>query len=150
MPLWKAFHNGKSHLAKALLLRACQKDFRCLYTTAAEMLRTLKSGLVDDTLERKLKRYLSPQLLLVDELGFDQIEQDETRLAGLFFKVVDGRYGKASTIWTTNLDFVQLGDYLGDPVVTAALVDRMVHHALIIPIKGPSWRVHESKQINPS
>jgi len=139
---------GKSHLAKALLLRACQQDYRCFYTTAADMLCHLKSGLVDDTLDRKLKRYLSPQLLLIDELGFDQIEQDETRLAALFFKVVDGRYAKASTIYTTNLSFKQLGAYLGDPVVTSALVDRMLHHAIVINIKGPSWRVHESEQIN--
>lgn len=139
---------GKSHLAKALLLQACLHDYRCLYTTASAMLSHLRSGLVDDTLDQKLKRYLSPDVLLIDELGFDQIEQDETRYAALFFKVVDGRYGKASTIYTTNLDFEQLGDYLGDPVVTSAIVDRMIHHAIIIHIKGPSWRLHQSQQIN--
>jgi len=141
---------GKSHLAKALLLHACQHDYRCLYTTASAMLRHLRSGLVDDTLEQKLKRYLSPEILLIDELGFDQIEQDETRYAALFFKVVDGRYAKASTIYTTNLDFKQLGAYLGDPVVTTAIVDRMIHHAIIVHIKGPSWRLHQSQQINKS
>jgi len=139
---------GKSHLSKALLLHACQNDYRCLYTTASTMLRHLRSGLVDDTLDDKLKRYLRPEVLLIDELGFDRIEQDETRYAALFFKVVDGRYGHASTIYTTNLDFKQLGTYLGDPVVTAAVVDRMIHHAIIIHIKGPSWRVHQSQQIN--
>jgi len=147
-PLWKAFHKGKSHLAKALLLQACQNDHRALYTTASAMLRHLRSGLVDDTLEEKLKRYLRPEILLIDELGFDQIEQDETRYAALFFKVVDGRYGKGSTIYTTNLDFKQLGNYLGDPVVTTAIVDRMIHHAVVVNIKGPSWRLHQSQQIN--
>lgn len=139
---------GKSYLAKALLLEACQYDYRCLYTSASDMLRHLRSGLVDDTLEKKIKRYLNPEVLLIDELGFDQIEQEETRYAALFFKVVEGRNGKASTIYTTNLDFKQLGDYLGDPVVTSAIVDRMIHHAIIIHIKGPSWRLHQSQQIN--
>ncbi len=139
---------GKSHLAQALLLIGCTKNLRCLYTTAADMLRYLKSGLLDDTLEIKLKRYLSPDLLLIDELGFDRLEQDDARPAALFFKVVDGRYGKKSSIITTNLDFRELGSYLGDPVVTTAIVDRLVHHAVIINIEGPSWRMHQSKLLN--
>lgn len=141
---------GKSHLAQALMLIACSKNLRCFYTTAADMLRYLKSGLLDDTLDRKLRRYLAPDLLLIDELGFDRIEQEDTRPAALFFKVIDGRYGKKSSMITTNLDFKELGDYLGDPVVTTAIVDRLVHHAVIINIEGPSWRVHQSKQLNKS
>lgn len=139
---------GKSHLAKALMLIACQMDYRCRYTTAADMLKTLMAGLVDDTLESKLKMYTSPQLLLIDEIGFDRLEQESARNASLFFKVVDARYCRASTIVTTNIDFKALGDYLGDPVVTTAIVDRMVHHSVIISIEGPSYRVHESKKIN--
>ncbi len=139
---------GKSHIAKALLLRGCQKGWRCFYTTAADMLRHLKSGLVDGTLEQKMKRYLGPELLLIDEVGFDRLEQDETRPAALFFKVIDGRYAKRSTIFTSNLDFTQLGTYLGDPVITAALVDRLIHHAVIINVKGPSWRLHQSNKLN--
>ena len=139
---------GKSHLAQALLLIACSKNLRCLYTTAADMLRHLKSGLVDDTLEVKLKRYLAPELLLIDEVGFDRIEQEDTYPAALFFKVIDGRYAKKSTMMTTNLDFKELGDYLGDPIVTTAIVDRLVHHAVIINIEGPSWRMHQSELLN--
>jgi len=139
---------GKSHLAQALLLIGCTKNLRCLYTTAADMLRTLKSGLLDDTLEAKLKRYLAPDLLLIDEVGFDRIEQEDARPAALFFKVVDGRYAKKSTMMTTNLDFQELGAYLGDPVVTTAIVDRLVHHAVIINIEGPSWRMHQSELLN--
>jgi DNA replication protein DnaC len=63
-------------------------------------------------------------------------------------KVIDGRYCKGSTIITTNVDFKELGDYLGDPVITAATVDRMIHHSVIISIKGPSWRLYESKRLN--
>ncbi len=141
---------GKSHIAKALLLIGCRQNLRCRYTTAADMLIDLRSGLVDDTLGEKLKRYLAPELLCIDELGFDRLEQDETRLAALFFKVIDGRYGQKSTVLTMNMDFKALGAYLGDPVITAALVDRLVHHATIIRIEGPSWRMHQSKILNQS
>jgi DNA replication protein DnaC len=139
---------GKSHLTQALLLLGCQQLYRCRYTTSADMLRYLWAGLADDSLERRLKVYVRPQLLLIDEVGFDRIEQQDARRADLFFKVIDARYCKASTMMTTNVDFKMLGDYLGDPVATTAIVDRMVHHSIIIHIDGPSWRMHESKQIN--
>lgn len=139
---------GKSHIAKALLLIGCQKCFSCRYTTASAMLTDLLAGLADQTLEGKLKKYIYPQLLLIDEVGFDRLEQESARNASLFFKVIDGRYCKASTIITSNIDFKDLGDYLGDPVVTTAIVDRMVHHSTIISIDGPSFRMHESKKIN--
>jgi len=139
---------GKSHLAKALMLLACQNLYRCRYTTAADMLSDLLAGLADDSLEEKMKKYSRPSILLIDELGFDRLEQESARNASLFFKVIDARYGKNSTWLTTNIDFKALGDYLGDPVVTTAIVDRMVHHAIIITIEGPSWRLHESKKLN--
>lgn len=139
---------GKSHIAKALLLLGCGKSYRCRYTTASDMLRNLLSGLADDSLDKKLKAYIRPQVLLIDEIGFDRLEQESARNASLFFKVIEGRYCKNSTILTTNIDFTTLGDYLGDPVITASLVDRMVHHAIIINIAGPSYRMHESKVLN--
>jgi DNA replication protein DnaC len=139
---------GKSHIAKALLLMGCQKSYRCRYVTATDMLRDLLSGLADDSLDEKLKAYVRPQVLLIDEIGFDRLEQESSRNASLFFKVIEGRYCKHSTILTTNINFTTLGKYLGDPVVTAAMVDRMVHHAVIINIDGPSYRMHESKRLN--
>lgn len=139
---------GKSHIAKALLLIGCRKNFRCRYTTASAMLRELLASLADNTLNQKLKRFLSPEILLIDEVGFDRLEQHDARNACLFHKVIDGRYCKGSTIITANIDFKELGDYLGDPVITTATVDRMVHHSVIISIQGPSWRLHESKKLN--
>lgn len=139
---------GKSHIAKALLLVGCQKNHRCRYVTASTMLRELLAGLADNTLEQRLKRFLSPEILLIDEVGFDRLEQHDARNACLFHKVIDGRYCKGSTIVTTNIDFKELGDYLGDPVITAATVDRMIHHSVIITIQGPSWRLHESQKLN--
>jgi DNA replication protein DnaC len=139
---------GKSNIAKALMLLACQRLYRCRYTTASFMLRDLLSGLADDSLEDKLKAYVRPDILLIDEIGFDRLEQESSRNASLFFKVIEGRYCKKTTILTTNIDFKSLGEYLGDPVVTTAIVDRMVHHAIIINIDGPSYRIHESKRLN--
>ena len=139
---------GKSHIAKTLALEGCKHGYRVRYTTAAEMLTVLFASLADDSLEQKLKRYLNPELLVIDELGFDRLEQEDARNAALFFKVIDGRYTKRSTVLTTNIDFEQLGHYLGDPLVTTAVVDRMVHHSTVINIKGPSWRLEESKKLN--
>jgi DNA replication protein DnaC len=141
---------GKSHIAKALLLIGCRKLLRCRYTTGASMLKDLMSSLCDGTLDRKLKTYAAPELLLIDEIGFDRLEQESSRNASLFFKVIDARYCKGSTIATMNIDFKELGDYLGDPVITTALVDRMVHHSVLIHIEGPSYRMHESRKLNRS
>jgi DNA replication protein DnaC len=139
---------GKSHLGKAITLQGCKLGLRVRYTKAAEMLSTLFSSLADDSFEQVLKNYIQPQLLMIDELGFDRLEQHDARNAALFFKVIDGRYGRNSTILTTNIDFEQLGHYLGDPLVTTAIVDRMVHHSTVISIHGPSWRMRESAKLN--
>ncbi|MFZ6028626.1 MAG: IS21-like element helper ATPase IstB [Chloroflexota bacterium] len=139
---------GKSHIAMALLLAGCRQNFRCRYVTAATMLRELLTGLADNTLDKKLKIFLAPEILLIDEVGFDRLEQREASNACLFHKVIDGRYCKGTTIITTNIDFKQLGDYLGDPVITTATVDRLIHHSIIITINGPSWRLHQSQQLN--
>jgi DNA replication protein DnaC len=67
-----------------------------------------------DSLDEKLKAYLRPQVLLIDEIGFDRLEQESSRNASLFFKVIEGRYCKQSTILTTNIDFAVMGKYLWD------------------------------------
>jgi DNA replication protein DnaC len=139
---------GKSHISKALLLIGCSQLYRCRYTTAANMLTELMAGRADNSFHKKLKQYTSPDILLIDEVGFDKLEQQDSRNASLFFKVIDGRYCKGTTMLTTNIGFSELGDYLGDPVITTAIVDRMVHHSIIINIDGPSWRMHESKKLN--
>ena len=139
---------GKSHIAKALLLIACRQNYRCRYVTATTMLKELLAGRADNSLDKKLRSFLAPEILLIDEVGFDRLEQHDAANACLFHKVIDGRYCKASTIITTNIDFKQLGEYLGDPVITTATVDRMIHHSIIISIEGPSWRLHESRRLN--
>lgn len=139
---------GKSHIAKALLLIGCTKLYRCRYTLASDMLADLYAGLADGSLTKKLKQYTAPEILLIDELGFDRLERKHEGMSNLFLKVIEGRYAKASTLVTLNVDFEQLGQYLGDPLLTVPIVDRMVHHAITIHIDGQSYRAHESKQLN--
>jgi len=142
--------SGKSHIAKALLLSACQNRYRCRYTTGSDMLKELMAGLSDNTYEQKLKKYTRPEILLIDEVGFDRLEHESPRNASFFFKVIEARYCKASTLITCNIDFKELGEYLGDPVITTAIVDRMIHHSIVISIDGPSYRMHQSKELNRS
>lgn len=139
---------GKSHIVKALLLLACQKRYRCRYTTAAAMLKDLYAGLADYSLDSKLKAYTAPEVLAIDDLGLDRLEQSDARNAALFLKVIEGRYCKGVTLITTNIDFETLGHYLGDPLITTAIVDRMIHHSIIISVHGPSWRMYESQRLN--
>ena len=138
---------GKSHIALALALLACAANRRVLYTTSADMLARLNMSLADDTLAQALKPYTRAELLVVDEVGLEQVERGEARRSGLMQKVLLPRYNKErSTIITSNIPWEGWGDYLGDHLGATALVDRMLHHSHVIVINGPSYRDWEHKQ----
>ncbi|MFQ5600466.1 MAG: IS21-like element helper ATPase IstB [Candidatus Krumholzibacteriia bacterium] len=138
---------GKSHIAKALALNACLENRRVRYTTSADMLATLNASLADATLEHTVKRYTNPQLLVIDEVGLEQVERAVASRAGLMQKVLLPRYNeRRSTIITSNIEWKAWGDYLGDHLGAAAILDRLLHHSHVIVIEGPSWRDHEHKQ----
>ncbi len=139
---------GKSHLAKAIALAACAHDHSVMYTTCADLMTDLIAALADDTLSRKLKRYIRPRLLVIDDLGFDPIEQEKAREAQLLYKILDARHGIVSTIITSNLPVEQWADYLGSHHLTVALLDRLLYHATTISIEGPSYRLaqHQKRQ----
>ena len=140
---------GKSHIAMALALNACMANKRVRYTTSADMLSTLNESLADQTLVQTLKRYTRPDLLVIDEVGLEQVERPVASRAGLMQKVLLPRYGESerrSTIITSNIDWKAWGDYLGDQLGAAALLDRLLHHSHVIVIDGPSWRDHEHKK----
>lgn len=141
---------GKSHIAKALAVAACVANRRVRYTTSAELLATLTTSLVDDTLNEALKPYVRPELLVIDEVGLEQVERAVASRAGLLQKVLlprynDGRDGR-STIITSNIPWDNWGDYLGDHLGATALLDRLLHHSHVIVIDGPSWRDHVHRQ----
>jgi len=137
---------GKSHIAKALCVIACGQQRRVLYTTCADMMLDLHAALADGSLRRRLKRYTSPQLLLIDDLGYDPLEQEHAREAQLLHKVLEARHGRASTIVTSNLNVESWVDYLGHPKLTMALLDKLLFHATAIRIDGPSFRLNEHKK----
>lgn len=138
---------GKSHIALALALLGCGANRRVLYTTSADMLARLTMSLADDTLTQALKSYTRAELLVVDEVGLEQVERNEARRSGLMQKVLLPRYNQQrSTVITSNIPWEAWGDYLGDHLGATALVDRMVHHSHVIVINGPSYRDWEHKQ----
>lgn len=137
---------GKSHIAKALCVAACGQERRALYTTCADMMLDLHAALADGSLRRRLKRYVSPALLLIDDLGYDPIEQDHAREAQLLHKVLEARHGKASTIVTSNLAVESWAEYLGHPQLTVALLDKLLFRAVAIRIDGPSYRLDQHKK----
>ncbi len=138
---------GKSHIAMAIALSACAANRRVRYTTNADMLTTLNASLAADTLPKTVKRYTLPELLLIDEVGLEQVERRIANRAGLMQKVLIPRHNeRRSTIITSNIPWKEWGDYLGDQLGAAAILDRLIHHSHVIVIEGPSWREHEHKQ----
>lgn len=128
---------GKTHLSTAIGLRALSKDFKVLFVTVAELLYQLHIAKADNSYYKKLSEYLAPDLLVLDELGFQKFPQYSV---DDFFEVVSKRYEKGSLIITTNQPFEQWGNIFGDTILAEAILDRVVHHSMIFTIKGPSYR----------
>jgi len=139
---------GKSHLAQALGLIACEKGHKVLYTTCAALIGDLNSGVFEKTLLKRLRKYVNPDLLIIDEMGHDRLELQVTKEAHLLFKVVDERYHlNRPLIFTTNVEEKAWAEYLGDPISTRAILDRIFHHAVKIEIRGPSYRQHQGMEL---
>ena len=128
---------GKTHLSIALGLKALAMHYSVLFTTASEMLYNLHISKADNSYYKKLGDYISPDLLIIDELGFKQLAHYS---ADDFFEVISKRYEKGSCIITTNKGFDQWGEIFGDHILTSAILDRVVHHSTIFKISGPSYR----------
>ena len=131
---------GKSHLAIGLGLKAIVQGYRVLFTTAAAMIATLTRALTENRLEDKLKLYTIPRLLIIDEIGY--LPMDRTG-ANLFFQLISRRYEKGPMILTSNQSFGAWGEVFGDRVLATAILDRVLHHAITINIRGHSYRLKE-------
>lgn len=137
---------GKSHLAQSLSLLACQKGYRTYYTTCSELIRDLNQGVYEKTLEKRIRKYINTELLLIDEMGHDRLELQIVKEAHLLFKVIDQRYKEnKSLIFTSNIEKDQWPEFLGDPISTSAIMDRIFHHSVIVEIYGPSYRKYQSE-----
>ena len=137
---------GKTHLAVALGILAVEAGYRGYFTSADDMVRTLAHAMIDGTFASKLKTYTAPTVLVIDDVGLQPIEAG--RGTSAFFHVVNHRYEKRHpTIVTTNRGLPDWGHVFGDPVVAAAILDRLMHDAIVFNIKGPSWRLREHQAL---
>lgn len=131
---------GKTHLSLALADRALAAGHSVLFTQLSELAQTLESASHPGLLRQRLRRYIVPSLLVIDEVGYTKLSAEQARH---FFELVTARYEHGSIILTSNTSFAQWGSLLGDEVLATALLDRLLHHAEVIPINGRSYRMKE-------
>ncbi|MFI6048399.1 IS21-like element helper ATPase IstB [Nocardia sp. NPDC051321] len=131
---------GKTHLSIGLSIRACQAGHRVAFATAAEWVARLAESHQAGKLQAELIKLGRIPLLVVDEVGYIPFESEA---ANLFFQLVSSRYERASLIVTSNKPFGRWGEVFGDDIVAAAMIDRLVHHAEVISLKGDSFRLKD-------
>jgi len=132
---------GKTHLASAIGYAACMEGHSVLFTTAVDMINTLAAAQAAQRLKQELKKYLAPRLLVLDELGYLPIDKLG---ADLLFQVISARYERGSIVLTTNKAFKHWpAIFNNDSTLTAAVLDRLLHHAETVVIEGPSYRMKE-------
>lgn len=129
---------GKSHLATAIAYQACLRGHRTLFTSAADIINTLTAAQKAHRLKNELAKYLRPELLVIDELGFLPIDKHG---ADLLFQVISQRYEQGAIVLTTNKVYKHWASiFNNDSVVTSAILDRLLHHADTVTIEGKSYR----------
>ncbi|MBE0467559.1 MAG: ATP-binding protein [Candidatus Desulforudis sp.] len=136
-----AVGTGKTHLATALGVKACLQGTSVRFFRAVDLANTLLEKHKNDTLARYMRELRRCELLILDEVGFVPLHRDG---AELFFNVIADCYERRSVIVTSNLEFGQWTSVFGDTRLTAALVDRLVHHAHILAFTGESYRLRRA------
>ena len=133
---------GKSMLAKNVAHQALVQGYTVRFTTAGEMLGELAAMDSDAGLRRRLRHYVNPDLLVIDEIGYLSYSN---RHADLLFELVSRRYESKSTIVTTNKAFADWGEVFPNAACVVSLVDRLLHHSEVIAIEGPSYRLKDAQ-----
>jgi DNA replication protein DnaC len=131
---------GKSHLAIALGVEAVRAGRSVYFTPLADLLDSLARADREGRLRERIRYLCRAQLLIIDEIGYLSVGAGA---GNLFFQLVNARYEKGAMILTSNRGFAEWGDVFGDPVVAAALLDRLLHHAIVVQIEGASYRLRE-------
>jgi DNA replication protein DnaC len=131
---------GKTHIAIAISIRACLAGHRVAFATATEWVARLGEAKRAGNLEAELRRLSFVPLIVVDEVGYIPFDPEA---ANLMFSLVSARYERASLIVTSNKPFSAWGEIFGDEIVAAAMIDRLVHHAEILALKGDSYRLRD-------
>jgi DNA replication protein DnaC len=137
---------GKSHLATALAVEAVKAGKSVTFATLADIVTSLAKAEREGTLRERLRFLARASLLVVDEIGYLPVVPSG---GNLFFQLVNGRYEKGAMIITSNRGFAEWGEVFGDPVVATALLDRLLHHAVVIQIEGSSYRLRQHAALVP-
>jgi DNA replication protein DnaC len=134
---------GKTHLAIGLGIRACESGYKVLFTTLNDMVSVLMASIADNSFPSKLRQFVQPSLLIVDEVGYLPVSKEG---ANFLFQVVAKRYETGSIILTSNKSFADWGEILGDSVIAAAVLDRLLHHSTVFNVRGGSYRLRDKKK----
>jgi len=135
---------GKTHLAVSLAIAAAQRGRRVYYGTLVDLITSLEEAQAAGQLSRRLSVLTHPSLLVVDEIGYVPINHTG---AVLFFQLMNRRYENASTVLASNKGFEEWGEVLGDEVMAAALIDRVLHHCHLVNIRGNSYCMREHMEL---
>jgi DNA replication protein DnaC len=137
---------GKSHLATALGVEAVKAGKSVYFTTLAELIGSLSRAEREGRLQEKIRFFCRWSLLVIDEIGYLPVMQGG---GNLFFQLVNARYEKGAMILTSNRGFAEWGEVFGDAVVATALLDRLLHHAVVVQIDGSSYRLRQHAELMP-
>jgi DNA replication protein DnaC len=137
---------GKSHLATALAVEAVKAGRSVVFSTLADLITALAKAEREGTLRERIRYLCRASLLVVDEIGYLPVVPGG---GNLFFQLVNARYEKGAMILTSNRGFAEWGEVFGDPVVATALLDRLLHHAVVIQIEGSSYRLRQHADLIP-
>lgn len=137
---------GKSHLAIALGLEAVKVGKSVYFTTLGELVASLAKAEREGSLKERIRFYIRNALLIIDEIGYLPLQSGG---ANLFFQMINARYERGAMILTSNRGFGEWAEIFGDAVVASALLDRLLHHAIVVPIEGNSYRLREHAALVP-
>jgi DNA replication protein DnaC len=137
---------GKSHLATALGVEAVKAGHSVYFASLADIVSVLAKAEREGQLRERIRFLCRPSLLIVDEIGYLPVIQGG---GNLFFQLVNARYERGAMILTSNRGFAEWGEVFGDPVVATALLDRLLHHAVVIQIEGSSYRLRQHADLMP-
>jgi len=142
------FGTGKSHILKALVLKACEHEWMVRYSRCVDLIDNLYAGLADGSYERRMKSWCRPTFLVIDDVGLGQLKRqgDEPTAAHMLYTLLDRRHQNSTTALTSNIKLSAWGKYLGDATLAGAALDRLAATSIRIDIDGPSYRQHQAHQ----
>jgi DNA replication protein DnaC len=134
---------GQTHLAVGLAIKAIEHGYGAYLVRAYDLMEDLRKARPEHRLDRRMRVYLAPKVLIIDEFGIWPYDRDA---ATAFFTLVSARYERGSIVLTSNKGFDEWGELLGDTVIATAILDRLLHHSHVLNIRGESYRLKDKRQ----